>query len=370
MRVDLTNLFSAHPGETLRLRFAEVDNINFLNAGIDQVSIMVPEPATLTMVLGVFGLISTLFVRQRRRQQNAIEARSRVARQPLDLARGTLTVALLAIICLLGAPQSHATIVFGEVDTFQDGTTMNWQQGASSPNPTMNIANGGPAGVGDAYLQNVSSGGFGAGSKMVMFNQTQWIGNYVAAGVDRITAQMANFGSTVLHMRIAVRGGPGSTIYSSTSAADVAADGLWHSVTFDLTTSALTNIGGGDTLSQVLSSVSEFRVLSAIGGPSFSGDPIQATLGVDNMTKRDIAGAIFRVTQMDFDGTKPRISFTTLAGRGHRVERKNELTDQNWVPLSNASNVTGTGGVVQIDDTEPGAGSLPKRFYRVVLLQP
>jgi hypothetical protein len=207
----------------------------------------------------------------------------------------------------------------------------------------------------------------------VMFNPSQWTGNYVAAGVDRITAQMANLGSTTLNMRIALRGGAGSTIYGSSSAAVLPADGLWHLVDFDLTTSALTNIGGADTLDQVLSSVTEVRLLSAIGGPSFMGDPIEATLGVDNIIAHDIAGAIFRVTEMAFVGNTPRvprISFTTISGRGHRVERKDALSDLNWVTLSNASNVAGTGGVVQVDDLEPGAGSLPKRFYRAVLLPP
>jgi len=56
---DLTTLFSVHPGETLRLRFAAADNVNFFNIGIDQVSIIVPEPTSLILVtsgLTVFGL--------------------------------------------------------------------------------------------------------------------------------------------------------------------------------------------------------------------------------------------------------------------------------------------------------------------------
>ena len=37
--VDLTSLLQANVGETLRLRFAEVDNLLFLNVGLDQVDI-------------------------------------------------------------------------------------------------------------------------------------------------------------------------------------------------------------------------------------------------------------------------------------------------------------------------------------------
>jgi hypothetical protein len=293
----------------------------------------------------------------------------RVSRHPLDLTAQTLTAALVAVVCLLCPAHSHA-VVFGQEDTFQDGTTLDWQEGASSPNPPTNVATGGPAGAGDRFLQNISSGGFGAGSRMVMFNSAQWSGNYNAARVDRITAQMANFGSTTLHMRIAFRGGPSSTLYGSSSAAVLPPDGLWRSVVFDLTTSALTNIGGANTLAQVLGSVAELRILSAIGGATFTGDPIIGTLGVDNITAHDIANAILRITEFVFDNGVPQISFTTLAGRSHRVERKNALTDPNWVPLPNATNVAGTGGVVQVSDTEPGAGSLPMRFYRVALLSP
>lgn len=47
---DLSTLFQSRAGQTLRLRFAEVDNVNFMNLGVDDVSIntgvsSVPEPA-------------------------------------------------------------------------------------------------------------------------------------------------------------------------------------------------------------------------------------------------------------------------------------------------------------------------------------
>ena len=281
----------------------------------------------------------------------------------------TLTALLLSNVFLLVSARVHA-IDFGQVDTFQDDTTMDWQEGASSPNPPANVPTGGPAGVGDKFLQNVSSGGFGAGAKMIMFNDAQWIGNYNAAGVDRITAHMANFGSGTLYMRVGLRGGAQSTVYSSSAAAELPPDGNWYSVTFDLTTSSLTNLGGSDTLAQVLDSVSEVRVLSSIGGPSFTGDPVQGTLGVDNILGQDIARFILRLTNVAKVSGVPRISFTTVAGRPHRVEQRSSLSQGDWAPLTNATNITGTGGVVQVDDTEPGAGSQPARFYRVVLLPP
>ena len=57
--VDLTSLLQANVGETLRLRFAEVDNLLFLNVGLDQVDIgtgnAIPEPATSLLVAGALA---------------------------------------------------------------------------------------------------------------------------------------------------------------------------------------------------------------------------------------------------------------------------------------------------------------------------
>jgi hypothetical protein len=65
---DLSALFAAHPGETLRLRFAEVDNVNFFNVGVDRVSIMIPEPGTVSMVVFGAGTLGGLLVRRRSRR--------------------------------------------------------------------------------------------------------------------------------------------------------------------------------------------------------------------------------------------------------------------------------------------------------------
>lgn len=85
----------------------------------------------------------------------------------------TVVCPLLVIVAaVLGYALSPAqgAIFFGQVDDFQIDSTMGWEEGSSSPNPPTNVRNGGPNGVGDAYLENRSSGGAGAGSKQVMFN--------------------------------------------------------------------------------------------------------------------------------------------------------------------------------------------------------
>ncbi|HSV14264.1 MAG TPA: hypothetical protein VLI90_08390 [Tepidisphaeraceae bacterium] len=199
------------------------------------------------------------------------------------LACGLLASALIA--------PAHATVTFAQLDDFQDGTTMGWQQGFQATNPPANVATGGPAGAGDRYLQNISTGGFGASSRQVMFNNAQWTGDFFHAGVTRINAMLANFGSTTLSMRVAMQGGTNFSEYSSTNAISLPADGAWHAVTFEMDPTTMTLVAGTDPLSDVLSSVIQFRMLSSSSGPTYTGaDPIASTLGVDNVRALTLPG--------------------------------------------------------------------------------
>ena len=91
------------------------------------------------------------------------------------------SAAFLVVLGLLITPASVFAIGFGQTDDFEDGTVQGWVEGAPSPNMPTNVSDGGPLGVGDNYLKNISSGGFGAGSRLVMFNQSQWQNGYLAA---------------------------------------------------------------------------------------------------------------------------------------------------------------------------------------------
>jgi hypothetical protein len=61
---DISALLGANQGQTLRLRFAEVDNVSFLNLGVDQVSIeaTVPEPSPMALMMagGLLGVGAAL----------------------------------------------------------------------------------------------------------------------------------------------------------------------------------------------------------------------------------------------------------------------------------------------------------------------
>jgi hypothetical protein len=73
--IDVTSLLQAHQGQTLRLRFAEADNVSFLNFGVDDVAFvernggdLVPEPSSLALAAsGLLPLLSLTSLRRRRR---------------------------------------------------------------------------------------------------------------------------------------------------------------------------------------------------------------------------------------------------------------------------------------------------------------
>ena len=69
--IDITSLLNANLNQTLRLRFAEVDNVNLFQFGVDNVAITfgdpteVPEPASLMLVLA--GVAAGALSRRRTR---------------------------------------------------------------------------------------------------------------------------------------------------------------------------------------------------------------------------------------------------------------------------------------------------------------
>lgn len=206
--------------------------------------------------------------------------------QRIRIARGLVGLGLLLTAT---APLSGAGITFGQLDDFQSGTA-GWQQGFHSPNPTSVVATGGPTGAGDPYLKNVATGSFGPGGKQVMFNNAQWTGDFVAAGVTRLTAELANFGTTPLAMRVWVTGGTLGGQFGSTNAVALPPDGQWHAVTFDLSAAGMTAVSTSDTLAHVMAQVNGFRILSAAAAPGERGDQLASTLGVDDIRATIIAG--------------------------------------------------------------------------------
>ena len=71
--IDVTALFQAHAGGTLRLRFAQVDNLNAFNLGVDDVSVtvgtsVVPEASTWIAMPAIVGLVAAGYRRRAARR--------------------------------------------------------------------------------------------------------------------------------------------------------------------------------------------------------------------------------------------------------------------------------------------------------------
>ena len=196
-----------------------------------------------------------------------------------------LFIATAVFICLY-YPHLAAAIAIGQTDTFEDGTTQNWVVGllgATHPAPPANIADGGPLGAEDNYLQLTSVGGSGAGNRMAVINLAQWAGNYSAAGVTDITMNLINLGATDLFIRLYLEnpeGGPPNDQAITESFFLPAGDG-WTDARFSIHPSALIALlGEVDTL---LSNVTALRIIHS-PDEDFRGPPIVAMLGVDNIT--------------------------------------------------------------------------------------
>jgi len=171
-----------------------------------------------------------------------------------------------------------AQVAVGQIDNFEDGTTQGWSEGAVSPNPPTNISTGGPAGTNDNYLRNVSTGGVGAGSKMVIFNQNQWLGNYTSQGIVAIRFN-ARVITSNLNLRIAMNG-LGGTI-STTNSVLVTAGSGWNTVVIPIAQGDMQTVGG-ISVANTLSNCTDFRILHRTT-PGYTGDSVAATLEIDNI---------------------------------------------------------------------------------------
>src|SRR5690606_29451252 len=150
----------------------------------------------------------------------------------------TTTLTQQIILLILISTVTYFAIEAGQSDDFQDGTTQNWTSGAVNPNPPTVIMNGGPSGSGDAYLNIIANGSAGAGGRLVVFNQSQWTGDYLTAGVSTISMHLNNTSAQSLSMRIVLRGAGGN--FWSADPVVLAAQSGWQVVQFSLESTDLT----------------------------------------------------------------------------------------------------------------------------------
>lgn len=178
-----------------------------------------------------------------------------------------------------------SALTFGQIDTFEDGTTANWVVGVIGgvhPAPPQNVADGGPDGAGDNYLRLTSFGGNGPGSHLTVVNLTQWAGDYLGASINLITMHLINLGNTDLSIRLRFAdpaGGPPNNV-AITDSVQLPAGSGWQLVSFHVAPADLIALLGDTTL--LLGATTELRIFHG-EAPAFPGEPIAAQLGVDNI---------------------------------------------------------------------------------------
>ena len=212
----------------------------------------------------------------------------------------------ISALALAFYAQTAFGVALGQIDDFEDGTTMNWAAagaGAAHPFPPKNEMDGGPGGIGDNYLQlesdGIITGPPDPGSRMTTFNYLgQWSGDYIGAGVTRITMDANNFGPDALELRLLfvdfvdplVPMPVVANIAASTVGLALASGSGWTSLVFDIGLSHLTALFG-TSKEDALMNTDVLRIYhhSAPAFPAVPGggsriDPVDAILGLDNIT--------------------------------------------------------------------------------------
>ena len=189
----------------------------------------------------------------------------------------------LAIFVLLFFVCSASAVVVGQIDDFQNGTTMNWSNGdIIGTVPVTNIATGGPAGAGDRYIQ-LTADGSSSGGKLTAFNRDQWLGDYLAAGVTTIEVDLLNQSAVALSIRLAFKTGPGSAGVPGylSQAMLLPVNSGWQHFTISLLAANLIPVGGPDPWSTLF--IGEVRFINETGTSNLSGNPVVGQLGIDNV---------------------------------------------------------------------------------------
>jgi hypothetical protein len=151
------------------------------------------------------------------------------------------------IVAAIGVASPVQAVTLGQIDDFEDGTTENWTNGGSGAPPVVNVATGGPAGANDNFAE-VTADGIGAGQRLTTFNRTQWLGDYVAAGVTAIEMDLLNEGATELTIRLAFKNGTGNGAPTYvTEGFTLAVGSGWQHAVFSLQPADLTPVDHGVT---------------------------------------------------------------------------------------------------------------------------
>jgi hypothetical protein len=187
---------------------------------------------------------------------------------------------LLIALCIGSATLvSRAAVTLYQSESFD--TLGGWTSGAPNPVPPVLQADSGPDGPSDSALRITANGsGSGPGGKLVVFNRTNWTGDFTGAGIVAITADLRNLGTAGdLAVRLAFNG-PGG--WFVTGIAPAPRFGGWIRAEFDLSLSALTAVSGGSNAAATMAGVTEMRILHS-SAADHQGSVVSGILLVDQL---------------------------------------------------------------------------------------
>ncbi|WP_461597659.1 T9SS type A sorting domain-containing protein, partial [Winogradskyella sp.] len=209
-------------------------------------------------------------------------------------------------------------------DDFEGFTTENWTKGDASSLPNENVFSGGPNGTDDNFLRVQSNGGSGPDSKLVTFNNAQWLGDYIDAGVTYISMDVRNSGTNVIILRLAFENDnwTNDPKWSSSNPIAVVPGQGWQTIIFPIDESSLTKLGHNNSYSGTFDNITEMRILHN-DAPSWEADPIEAILDIDNIQARD---EDLSVVELETVSVKifpiPASDFIQVEGKYHEFNYK------------------------------------------------
>ena len=179
---------------------------------------------------------------------------------------------------LLSIARPASAIVNGQLDDFEDGTSMNWA------GYMLSVHTGGPAGAGDHYLELIADGG-GSGGRLTTFNLQQWLGNYIAQGVTAIEFDLRNQSAVTLSIRLAFKSQNLMNAPGYLSAPVILAVGSgWQHFSISITAANMIPIGGPAPYNTFFSTgIGDTRIINEVGATNLNGDFVVGQLGIDNI---------------------------------------------------------------------------------------
>lgn len=178
----------------------------------------------------------------------------------------TITVAAL-LFCASSFSASAVSLL--SQDLFET-TSEGWVIGSRGVFPTREA---GPGADGQAgFLQHFSDNSGNNGKWLMWSEQSDWLGNYISAGVTGISLFADNRAGNPLPLRIAFNG-PGGWFYSSAQTiTNTTAGDDWTPLSFPLTAGNFTHLGGGTgILADTLGAVSLFEIFGGSGSVVVTG---------------------------------------------------------------------------------------------------